>query len=259
MDVSASWQFLVDAIEALVPGQWRFVAPDLRGFGLSQPAGDGIYSYTDYLADLDALHRAIAPAEPLRLVGHSLGGNIASLYAGVRPECVRALVNLEGFGLRQREADEAPVHLRQWLDDLDRFVERRPFADREAIVARVRAVSARVSAERAGFIADHWGLPMGDGRWCLRADPAHLGSGPDLWRLDEALAVWGAVEAPALWVEAAQSENIARHHLTPAGLARRRAAFRQLRVARIPDAGHMMHWEHPETLAGLIEPFLARP
>ena len=273
MDVSASWQFLVDALGP----HWRFVAPDWRGFGLSEWVRDGIYSYTDYVADLDALVRTVETGDaggaaaadaadaatqaspvrqPVRLIGHSLGGNIASLYAAARNDRVSCLVNLEGFGLRRRAAREAPGHLRAWLDDLERFTDRRAFADRGALVSRVQAVSHRIAAERAAFLAGHWGEQGDDGRWRLRADPAHLRAGPDLWRLDEAMACWREIRAPALWVEAAQSENIERHRLTPATLARRRRAWPDLRLERIDEAGHMLHWEHPERLAELIAPFL---
>ncbi len=258
MDVSASWQFLVDALG----GRWRFLAPDWRGFGLSEWVRDGIYSYTDYVADLDALVRVVAAddvtraPQPVRLIGHSLGGNIASLYAAARNDRVSCLVNLEGFGLRRREAREAPAHLRSWLDDLDRFTERREFADRAALESRVRTLSHRIAPERAAFVAEHWGEQGADGRWRLRADPAHLRAGPDLWRLDEAMACWRDIKAQALWIDAAQSENIQRHRLTPATLARRRAAWPSVQRARIDQAGHMLHWEHPERLAELIAPFL---
>src|SRR5581483_5060570 len=67
MDVGASFQFLVDALE----GDWYAIAPDLRGFGRSawQPQG---YWFHDYLADLEALADRFAPGQKLRLVGHSL-------------------------------------------------------------------------------------------------------------------------------------------------------------------------------------------
>ena len=41
----------------------------------------------------------LSPQAPAPLVGHSMGGNIACSYAGIRPERVRCVVNLEGFGL----------------------------------------------------------------------------------------------------------------------------------------------------------------
>ena len=94
MDVAASFQFLVDALER----DWHVIAPDLRGFGESdwQPQG---YWFADYIADLEALLDRFAPGERATLVGHSLGGNVVMQYAGVRPQRVRALVSLDGFGI----------------------------------------------------------------------------------------------------------------------------------------------------------------
>ena len=93
MDVGASFQFLVDALRR----DWYVIAPDWRGFGLSEWPDDG-YWFVDYLADLDALLDLFAPDEPARLVGHSLGGNVVMLYAGVMPQRVARVVSLEGFG-----------------------------------------------------------------------------------------------------------------------------------------------------------------
>jgi pimeloyl-ACP methyl ester carboxylesterase len=57
-DVSASWQFVVDALA----GDWRVVAPDWRGFGLSEWNND-VYWFPDYIADLDALLQRYSPEE----------------------------------------------------------------------------------------------------------------------------------------------------------------------------------------------------
>ena len=252
MDASASFQFLVDELG----DAWRFIAPDWRGFGLSEWAGSGVYAYADYVADLDALMSTLDVNEPVHIVGHSLGGNIASLYAASRPERVRSLVNIEGFGLRARAATDAPTHLRQWLDDLNRVHERRPYPSIDAIVARVRELSARITPERALFVANHWSEKLASGEYRLHADPAHRRTSPDLFRLDELQACWASVQAPVLWVEADQSENIARHALTLEALAARRASIRNITHARIIDSGHMVHWDQPEQLARTIRDFL---
>ena len=47
-----------------------------------------------------------------------MGGNVASLYAGVRPERVARLVNIEGFGLPRMSSDQAPERYREWLEQL---------------------------------------------------------------------------------------------------------------------------------------------
>ena len=98
MDVSASFQFTVDALK----GDWQILAPDWRGFGLSE-WGKMVYWFPDYIADLDWLLAELSPDEPATIVGHSMGGNIAGLYAGVRPERVARLILAEGFGIRGQE------------------------------------------------------------------------------------------------------------------------------------------------------------
>ena len=115
MDISASFQFVVDALVV----DWQVIAPDARGFGLSDwPVERGLsghYWFQDYLADLDALLDHYAPAslhgEPVNLVGHSMGANVVCLYAGVRPERVRRVVDLEGFGMPAAKADRSPTRL----------------------------------------------------------------------------------------------------------------------------------------------------
>ena len=67
MDMSASFQFLVDCFSR----EWHIIAPDWRGFGLTEWARDG-YWFPDYYADLDALLDIYQPESPVRLVGHSV-------------------------------------------------------------------------------------------------------------------------------------------------------------------------------------------
>jgi pimeloyl-ACP methyl ester carboxylesterase len=101
MDVGASFQFVVDALDAIEGPRRCVIAPDWRGFGLTQTPGADCYWFPDYLADLDALLDAMAPHGPIDLVGHSMGGNVVMSYAGLRPARIRRLVNLEGFGMPQ--------------------------------------------------------------------------------------------------------------------------------------------------------------
>ena len=113
MDVSASFQFVVDEFRH----DWHVIAPDWRGFGLSEWTREG-YWFPDYIADLDALLEHLQPESPALLVGHSMGGNVANLYAGIRPERVAKLVLAEGFGLPPTKAEKAPE--RYVLDQPDR-------------------------------------------------------------------------------------------------------------------------------------------
>jgi pimeloyl-ACP methyl ester carboxylesterase len=108
MDVGASFQFVVDAL-AEAEGFERLVwAPDWRGFGRTETPPVDSYWFPDYLADLDALLDRLQPTGAVDLLGHSMGGNIAMTYAGVRAPRVRRLVNLEGFGMPETQPEQAP-------------------------------------------------------------------------------------------------------------------------------------------------------
>lgn len=253
MDNSASFQFLVDALTR----QRRIIAPDWRGEGLTAWAASGGYTYIDYIADLDVLLEALHPDRPADIVGHSRGGNIASLYAGIRPERVRRVVNVEGFGLRRRDPQEAPVYYAQWLAAVRETGKVRDYASFAELATQIRRHNPRLTEAKADFLARHWATTRADGRIALRSDPALTGPGSMLFRLDEMLACFRNVKAPVLWIEATESKNRERHAITDEDFAARRGAITTARTAIIAEAGHMVHLEQPERLAELIDGFLA--
>ena len=255
MDVSASFQFLVDAL----PSHWEVFAPDWRGYGLSDWGKSDCYWFPDYLADLDALLEHISPQAPVDLVGHSLGGNVACLYGGVRPARIRRLVNLEGFGMPATQPEQAPGRYTRWLDELGERKGFRPYADFAALAERMQQNNPRLTSERAEFLARHWGRELPDGQVQLRGDPAHKVVYPLLYRYEEARACWREVTAPVLWVDAAESKALERVGLDAAQHAERRAAFRNLRHVTVSNAGHMLHHDQPERVARLLEEFLCAP
>jgi len=255
MDVSASFQFLIDALT----GDWDVYAPDWRGYGLTDRGHSDCYWFPDYLADLDALLERIQPAVPVNLVGHSLGGNVAALYAGVRPPRVAKLVNLEGFGMSATRPEQAPERYARWLDELREPPGLRPYQSFAALADRLQKTNPRLARERAEFLATHWGRQAEDGSVALRGDPAHKIINPILYRYPEARAVWLQVTAPVLWVDASASDTLKRMGVSQDEYAERRAAFGRLRHVTVSDAGHMLHHDQPEQLARLIEEFLLEP
>ena len=251
MDVSASFQFLVDALRR----EWDVYAPDWRGYGLTDWGKSDSYWFPDYLADLDALLNVIVGSSPVNLVGHSLGGNVAALYAGVRPARVAKLVNLEGFGMQATRPEQAPRRYARWLDELREPAQLRPYGSFAALADRLQENNKRLSRERAEFLARHWGREEGGGV-VLRSDPKHKIVNPVLYRYEEVRACWQQVAAPVLWVDAAESDTLKRLGLDEAQHAERRAAFRKLQYATIANAGHMLHHDQPEAVARAIEEFL---
>lgn len=252
-DVSASWQFMVDALK----GDWRVIAPDWRGFGLSEWNRD-VYWFPDYIADLDALLLHYSPLVPVRLVGHSLGGNAACIYSGIRPERVARLVNLEGLGLRRYQPEEAPERYANWLDQLRDTPSFRSYPDRNAFAARLQRENPRLSDDKAAFLAQHLGEDDGCGGVRLAADPFHRWVNPIIYRVEEAMALWRRISAPVLWVTAPDSFVFKQLFAVDSVEYRARiACFKQIREVTVEDSGHNLHHDQPVAIAGLVEEFLA--
>lgn len=254
MDVSASFQFLVDALQR----DWHLIAPDWRGFGLTDFAASG-YWFPDYLGDLDAILRHYSPDLPVNLLGHSLGANVAGIYAGVRPSRVRKLVSLEGFGMPVTQPDLAPARYAKWLDELGETSGLRSYATQADVAARLQKTNPRLSDAHAAFLSAHWAAPNENGTWDILADPAHRRSNPNLYRVEEVMACWKLITASVLWVEAKNSELLPRIGVGAAARAeidRRIAHIHDVTVLMVDDAGHMVQHDQPEIVAAAIEQFL---
>jgi len=249
-DCAASFQFVADEISPALP----LVAVDWRGFGGSA-RNPGGYWFPDYYADLDDLVDRLCPRAPARIVGHSMGANVAMIYAGVRPGRVRALVNLEGFGLPRTEASQAPARLEKWLDELRVPADFADYADVAELAVRITRRNPRVTPERAAWVADCWSRSLPGGGVRLLADPAHRRVNPYLYRREEMEACWRRIEARVLLVVGSESELLAR--LAPeGGVESFRPLVRDLRVETVAGAGHMLHHEEPRAVARLIETFV---
>jgi pimeloyl-ACP methyl ester carboxylesterase len=262
MDVSASWQFVVDAMAV----DRYIVAPDWRGFGETDGGPADNYWLPDYLADLDWLLDHVAGDTPVDLVGHSMGGNIAMQYAGVRPQRIRRLVNLEGFGMPARQADEAPARYGQWIDQLKRLhrgeLALQGYADVGGVARRLMKTNPRLSRDKAEWLAGHWAaartLADGSTQWEIRGDAAHKVVNANIYRVDEALALYAAITAPVLAVEASD-DSLARWagRYTLADYHERLKVVHDVRTVVIQDAGHMLHHDQPDEVASQIEAFFA--
>ena len=256
MDVSASFQFVVDCLQ----GDWHVIAPDWRGFGLSERTSADTYWFPDYLADLEVILDHYSPDEPVNLLGHSMGGNVACLYAGVRPARIARLINLEGFGLPATRAELVPARYAAWLDQLREPSPVRRYPSRQTVAARLQKTNPRLSDERADFLSQHWAAPNAAGEWEILGDPRHKSMGPLLYQAEEAIACWRAITAPVLWVEAADTDVwkwMGPKAGARAEIDRRRACLASVSVEVIADAGHMLHHDQPQALARMIEHFLA--
>lgn len=250
-DSSETWQFLVDCL----PDDWSFVALDWRGFGGSEWGPQG-YWFPDYFADFEAFLDGLSPAAPVRVIAHSMGGNISSMYGGIRPDRIEWLVNLEGIGLRQLPPAQAPGRYVEWLDQLRTPARERRYTTVSVLVDFLVARNPHMPRDRAEFLAHAWITPDSAGGLKLAFDPLHRNLNPTLFQRAEAEACWKRFIAPVLLVLGGRSEI--RERVNPEHVTHEyfQSMFRDIRIELLPDAGHMMHIENPATIARLCAEFV---
>lgn len=258
MDVAASWQFMVDAFSR----EHFIIAPDWRGYGLTESPKADNYWFPDYLADLDFLIDHYSPDAPVDLVGHSMGGNIAMMYAGSRPQRVRRLVNLEGFGMPATRPSQAPKRFAKWMDELKAFhrgeLDLKSYDSADGVARRLMKTNKRLPADKATWLAQHWARAGDDGQWRILGDAAHKITNAQLFRVDEALELYKAISAPVLSVEASDNSLDIwwQGKFTLAEFHERLKSVPDLRTAELADAGHMLHHDQPARLAEIVENFV---
>ena len=259
MDVAASYQFVVDAFAQ----DHYIIAPDWRGYGQTKVPATDSYWFPDYLADLDFLLDHYAPGQPVNLVGHSMGGNVVMLYGGVRPERIRRLVNLEGFGMPATRPAQAPGRFASWMDELKKLhageMDLKAYDSANGVARRLMKTNPRLGQDKADWLARHWAAENTEGKWSIQGDAAHKISNAQLYRVEEVLEIYKRLTMPVLAVEASDNSLDVwwKGKFTLAEYHERLQVVPNAEVARIEDAGHMMHHDQPEVLAALIERFIA--
>ncbi len=224
------------------------IALDLRGHGLSAWVGPAeTYHFAEYVADLDALVDQLGGR--VRLVGHSMGGTLASLYAGARPERVERLAVVDGLGL----ADGGPgarTRMIEFLDAARAPREPRPMASVEEAAGRLKRTWARLDDAFALELAARGTRPVPGGVvWAY--DPRHRSRSAVPYRQDQHQRFLEAIRCPVLSIRPEHGPFAADD------VARLEATIPDLRAVVVPGAGHMLPLEAPEAVAEHLRGFLA--
>ena len=239
-----------DRLAPLLGTHFHIVAIDFPGHGRSQwrPAGTW-YHYVDYVSDVIAAVRALG-WKKLNVLGHSLGGTVACVFAASKPEAVDRLMLIEALGPISGDTEQALAQLRRGMDQRESFEEKslRVFAHQdEAVDARRKAND--LSRDAAAAIVSR-GLRSVEGGFSWSSDPRLTLATPVRLTEAQVLAVLKGIQAKTLLVLADPEAP----YLPREIMQRRIDQVADIQVHRIPG-GHHLHLEDAAPIAALIEKF----
>ena len=251
-DHARSWDWVAEELRH----DWHIIAPDLRGHGDSAWSPDGNYEMSAFVYDLAQLIHQLNLA-PVSIIAHSMGGNIATRYAGLFPENVRKMVNIEGLGLSpkmqaERDAIGIQTRFRQWIEDKRNAAGRTPkrYPNIEAAYERMKTENSYLTDEQARHLTVHGISRNEDGSWS--------------WKFDHYLNVWAIFDMPrekllALWqsitwpVMMMYGANSGASNPEKDG---RIAHFQTSKVVEYETAGHWLHHDQFDRFMADVRAFL---
>jgi pimeloyl-ACP methyl ester carboxylesterase len=251
-DHARSWDWVAEELRH----NWHIIAPDLRGHGDSSWSPDGNYEMSAFVYDIAQLIHQLNLA-PVSIIAHSMGGNIATRYAGLYPENVKRLVNIEGLGLlpamqAERDALGIQKRFRQWIEDKRNAAGRTPkrYETIEAAYERMKTENAYLTDEQARHLTVHGISRNEDGTWSWKFDN-YL----NIWAMfdmprEDLLALWHAITCPMLlmygeksWASNPEKDGRIEH-------------FPTARVVEYENAGHWLHHDQFERFIANVKAFL---
>jgi pimeloyl-ACP methyl ester carboxylesterase len=247
-----------DFIPHVAP-HYRVLALDLRGHGNSDWHSEGAYDYENHVDDIEAIAETLG-IERLVVVGHSLGGRIAMLYAGRNLEKIAGLVIVDSAPeLDPRGTTRISMEAAENHDPSFGSV-----AEYEQELVRLYPAATPPSIRRMALHGCR--QREEDGRWILKMDTAfrravgggdpaldseeiekrHAQSRESMW---EAL---GKVSCPTLVVRGAASDILS------ADVADRMAdeVLAQGELAVVAQAGHSVMTDNPEGFNSAVSKFV---
>jgi pimeloyl-ACP methyl ester carboxylesterase len=253
LDLAYSWKSFVDCFQERYRRPLWMIAPDCRGHGDSGWVGaGGYYHFPDYVLDLDCVIRALG-ASRVTLIGHSMGGTIAFLYAGAFPQRVNKLALIEGVGPPGMNFSDAPLRMTAWISEVHQRGRNhfREYTSVQAGASQLRQTNPRLTETAALDLARAGMKQSASGKWLWKFDPLHRTAAPQPFYTAQAVEFLRRIQCPVLIVDGAQS-----HQRQRLDKQQRYDAIARHKHIVVENAGHMVHQDNPQKLADAMADFL---
>lgn len=226
------------------------LALDFAGHGFSSHRAEtGRYYFPEHLYDVDAA-LSVLGWDTCHIIGHSMGGGVASCFASALPERVERLVLLDAVGILTLPTDQTARQLRLSMKSVRKSRSYlRPYESvEEAMLARQK--NSPLSDEAARLLCERSLEHTGD-YYQWRTDPRLNWRSPQLLSDAQALDLLAAIRSPTLVITSASVLD----YLGKDMMHKRLAAITDCKHVT-DDGHHHFHMEQPERAGACITEFL---
>jgi pimeloyl-ACP methyl ester carboxylesterase len=249
LDHARNWDWVARSLRE----HFHVYAMDLRGHGNSAWAPGSSYSIPEFLLDIAALIDVLGGG-PIDMIGHSLGGILTLLYAGVYPDRVRKAISIEGIGLPPSHPvhNPAPDRMRAWIERVRKIEDRHhhTYPTLESAVARMKEANPHLSDEVARHLTLHGTNWSAGGSLSWKFDNYVRGLPPFGHSIADLTATFERITCPVLvfwgmesWLPDPESDERAK-------------AIRDHRIIKVPGAGHWLHHDQLDVFLAESQRFL---
>lgn len=245
LDNAASFSNLIPAM----PG-YNWTAVDLPGHGHSFHRGKhSHYHFIDYISDLVDFIK-VKYNTPVTLVGHSLGGMLSTIIAGLYPELIDKVVLIDAAGLMTQSSSDGATELRAALDSRKQQSDKvkSPTVNLETAV-RARLMAGGLSAASARLLVLR-NLTQHEQGYFWRSDNRLRTRSPIRMHTTQAKSIIENITAPVLILLAEQGYPEIKQ-----GFAYYQGCYKDLICMNVPGEHHC-HMDEPDACAQLIDRFL---
>jgi pimeloyl-ACP methyl ester carboxylesterase len=227
----------------------NMTAVDLPGHGRSDPIRSATCHHLDYVAViLELAHEQ--GWDRFHLIGHSFGGALATLVAGLHPEKVSRLVLIDSIGPMSATPEQTRTTAAWYLHAFLNGKRNPTYRTRDQAV-KVRTQLADILTTTAESLVER-DLTQVPGGYTWNHDPRLKYPTLRTFTEEQVLACIRAITAPTLLITADRSTLVEEFY--PARIA----AVPNLRQVTLPGSHHL-HMENVAPVAALIRQFLSDP
>ena len=236
-----------------LPQNWEVFAPDLRGHGKSRPLPPGAAThYWEHAKDISMLLEEYQEAGSSfdLVIGHSMGGNVAALVAGGRPDLVPQVIFLDMLGGLPEAPHEQINRFGAVLAGLRHKKDFKPAASQTEAIERLQKLNPHLSQQGAELMFAANCEKNEDGSWSFTFEKDLRGKTPFRFPQEFWLALFEKLKGRAWairgehgYVPSPKDEPIVQSRLQALGLED---------FVTFPATGHHLHVDAVTELSGFL-------